>query len=174
MPTTTTTRPRAPRAGISLVGVLLGVCGIALLAIWAIPAFFEREGVTLDSVCLLLARDVRSAQNRATLLRSEAKVVFDRDGWHALGADGQPLMTTGEEHQIVRRFSSDGVFDGVTIERIDSSADGELAITAHGTIARGIELELRFRDEQRTVRIERGSGQVVVVGRDQPLLRSLK
>src|ERR1043165_8114041 len=67
---------RRARSGISLLGVLCSLCGIAVIAMVAIPAFFERERFTLDNVCELLRRDMRSAQNRAMLLRREARFVI--------------------------------------------------------------------------------------------------
>jgi hypothetical protein len=156
--------------GVSLLGVLLSLCGIAVLAIWAIPAFFERGSVTLDNLSVLLARDLRSAQNRATLLGNQAHFVFDRDGWRALDESGGPLLGEGETHEIVRRFSHDAVFDGVEIERFDFGAEGRLDITARGMVVCGGNLVLRFRDERREIQIQRGSGQVIVAGSDEPLL----
>ena len=165
---------RSPRRGVSLLAVLIGIVGVALLAIWGIPAYFAREGVTLDNVSVLLARDLRSAQNRATLLGSSARFVFDRDGWRAFDAAGAPLIGGGEEHAIERRFSSDGVFDGVVIEGLAAGAEVALEITPRGSLAQGGEIELRFLEQRRTIQILRGSGQVVVVGHDEPLVAVLR
>ena len=159
-------RTRRARSGISLLGVLFSLCGIAVVAMLAIPAFFERPDFTLDNVCDLLRRDLRSAQNRATYLHTEARFVIDADGWRALDKHGALLVGMGEDHPIVRSFSSDGVFEGVHAEQIRVGSDGGLLITNRGTTLERGELVLRFRDERRTVTIEPGAGQVLYPGSD--------
>lgn len=151
--------------------MLFSLCGIAVVAMLAIPAFFERPDFTLDNACDLLRRDLRSAQNRATYLHAEAQFVIDADGWRALDKHGALLVGMGEDHPIVRRFSSDGVFEGVHAEHIHVGSDGELLITSRGSILESGELVLRFRDEQRTVTIERGNGRVVYPGSDDDVVR---
>jgi hypothetical protein len=160
-------RTRRARSGISLLGVLFSLCGIALVAMVAIPAFFERPAFTLDNVCDLLKRDLRSAQNRATYLRAEARFVFDADGWCALDKHGALLTGMGEDQAIVRRFSVDGVFEGVSANNIHVGTDGVLLITSRGTTLERGELVLSFRGEERVVTIERGSGQVTYVGSEE-------
>jgi hypothetical protein len=167
-------RARSDRRGVSLLGVLLSLCGVALIAIWAIPTFFESGSITLDNVGMLLARDVHAAMNRATVLKAEARVEFDPDGWRALGADGAPLTAAGDSHAIERRFSVDGVFDGVAIERIDCGSGNGVLIGARGTVVQGCTLVVYFQGERRTIRIQRGSGQVIVEGRDEPLLEETR
>ena len=152
---------RSARAGISLLGVLLSLCGVAIAAMLAIPAFFERADFTLDNACQLLARDMRSAQNRAAFLHTEARFAFDADGWRVLEKNGALLGGMGQDHPIVRRFSVDGVFEGVSAEQISVGPRRELTITARGTTVERGELVLRFRNEERAVAIERGSGLVI-------------
>lgn len=161
---------RRPRAGISLLGVLFSLCGIAVVAMIAIPAFFERKSFTLDNVCELLRRDLRSAQNRATLDHTEVRFVFDNDGWRALDTRGHLLQAFGQEHPILRRFSSDGVFEGVSAKDIHIGLNQELVITTRGTTLERGDITFLFRGEQRVIEIERGSGQVVVEGREEALL----
>lgn len=157
-------RTRRARSGISLLGVLFSLCGIAVVAMLAIPAFFERPAFTLDNACDLLRRDLRSAQNRATFLHAEARFVIDADGWRALDKHGALLVGMGEDHPIVRSFSVDGVFEGVHAENIRVGTDGALSITNRGSILEPGELVLRFRDETRAVTIERGNGHVLYAG----------
>jgi len=151
--------------------VLFSLCGIAAVAMIAIPAFFERADFTLDNACDLLRRDLHSTQNRATYLRTEARFVIDSDGWRAIDKHGAPLTGMGEDHPIARSFSCDGVFEGVTAERIHVGTGGELLITSRGTTLERGELVLRFRGEERPVKIERGSGQVVYPGSEDGLMR---
>lgn len=141
-----------------------------MVAMLAIPAFFERPAFTLDNVCDLLKRDLRSAQNRATYLRAEARFVFDADGWRALDKNGELLTGMGEDHPIVRRFSSDGVFEGVSASNIHVGTDGELLITSRGTTLERGELVLHFRGVQRAITIERGGGQITYAGSEDTLM----
>jgi hypothetical protein len=142
--------------------ILVTLCGVAVVAMLAIPAFFGRHDVTLDNDCLLLIKDLRSAQNRAALFQTEANFRFDEHGWLATDAAGYPLTNTMAPIGIERRFSSDGVFEGVSIARIDCGDEDSIVFDDRGLAAEPGEVELAFRGHVRVLRIEKGSGQVTV------------
>ncbi len=155
---------RRRRSGVSLLVVLVSLCLVAIVAVLAIPRYFGRHEVTLDNACRLLTRDLRSLQNRAALEKIPARLVFDADGWQALDPSDQPIEGLGEGHAIVRRFSSDGVFEGVTLRTIEVGADSALKVDARGLVGAAGRLVFEFRGETREVAIARGSGQVLVHG----------
>lgn len=152
----------ARRSGVSLLVVLCSLFLVGLAAVIAIPAYFARHDVTLDNACRLLARDIRSLQNRAALDKVGVRVVFDRDGWRALNTSGELVSGVGESHPVDRRLSKDGVFSGVCIERFEFGADNALGIDTRGlTTERGF-LVIAFGEERRSIEIERGAGEVIV------------
>lgn len=149
--------------------MLLLLCGIALIAALAIPAYFHADGVTLDAAARVLARDLRSLQNRAALQKGTLRLVFDDDGWHALDAEGKPIAAIGETTPIARRFSVDGVFEGVTIDSVrmgdaKTPTGTELFVDSRGLTRHGGSFTMRFRDDWAHVEIERGGGSLLLSG----------
>lgn len=160
---------RSSRRGISLLAILLLLCGIALVAAVAIPTYFHADGVTLDAAAKVLARDLRSLQNRAALQKGALHLVFDADGWRALDAAGRPVAAIGEATPIERRFSHDGVFDGVRIDTIrmgggPGKRTDELLVDSRGLTQHGGVLTMRFREDWVKVEIERGGGSLLLSG----------
>ena len=155
-------RGGARRRGVSLLVVLCSLCLIACLAVLAIPLFFGRHDVTLDNACRLLTRDLRTLQNRAALEKIGVRLVFDEDGWRALDSAGRPVAGLGEDLPIARRFSHDGVFEGVRILEIECGPDSALSIDVRGLLTERGRMTLEFRGEQRGVEVERGGGHVTV------------
>jgi hypothetical protein len=155
-------RRRHPRRGVSLLTILVSLALVAAVAMVAIPAYFGSAEVTLDAAVRLLDRDVRALQNRAAVSRSAGRLVFDADGWQALALDGNTLTSVADNAPIVRRFSRDGVFEGVTIEAIDCEGDAQLEVNERGLTAETGRLTLRFGDGWRLVEIESGAGHLVV------------
>jgi Tfp pilus assembly protein FimT len=149
---------RSDRAGISLLAILISLCAVAIAAMVAIPAFFGQGHVTLDNAAHLLRKDLRSAQNRAAFLKTEAVFHFDEFGWRAALPSGEALAGPRDSNEIVRDLAGDGVFEGVWVSRVEFGDDGVLTFDARGVALEGGEVELAFGDERRTVRIERGTG----------------
>jgi len=151
-------RARSSRAGISLLAILISLCAVAIAALVAIPTFFGRGDVTLDNAAHLLRKDLRSAQNRAAFLKTEAVFRFDEYGWRASLPSGEPLAGPQDSNQILRNLDRDGVFEGVSVTRIEFGDDGALTFDSRGIALEGGEVELAFRKERRTIRVETGTG----------------
>jgi len=149
---------RSDRAGISLLAILISLCGVAIAALVAIPAFFGRSDVTLDNAAHLLRKDVRSTQNRAGYLRTEAALHFTEHGWRASLPSGEPLAGPLDVDEIDRDLTGDGVFEGVLVTRMDFGDDHALTFDARGIPVEGGEVELSFRSHKRIVRVEAGTG----------------
>jgi hypothetical protein len=156
------TRSR-PRAGVSLFSILLSLCAIGLLALVAIPSYFARHDVTLDSACKLLLRDLRAAQNRTALSQGEALFTFSADGWRVTTPDGRVLTRHGSKDPLERKLGRDAVFEGVRLENVDFAGSTYLQIDERGLARQGGTLEMTFRGERRFVSIDRGTGVGVVL-----------
>ncbi len=153
---------RTASAGVSLVVVLLALLVLGLIAVVAIPGYFDRHDVTLDNACRLLAHDLRKLQNRAALDKQPIRMAFDSDGWRALNPKDELVGGIGETVPIHRRFEGEGVFAGVVVESVELGEDQMLTIDARGLVSEHGEVELSFRGERRVLRIHRGSGDVAV------------
>ncbi len=140
---------------------------ISLAALLAIPAFYGRPEVTLDRAALLLARDLRLAQNDAVRTRRDVIFEFlpDGAGYAPHFIDGEPLQNPVGKGAMERVYGRDAVFEGVRISRLQL-AEGRRAIRfdrlgfAHGAGA----IELSFQDHSCLVHVEESSGLVTVQG----------
>lgn len=167
MQSTTPTPPTANR-GISLGGVIASLAVVALLAGVVIPIFFGRHAVTLDNAAVLLARDLRSVQNRAAHLGQPTTLRFDTDGWRAFDVFGQPLTRFASSERIERRLDADAVFEGVTLEEIAFGDGDEVHFDAAGRPDRGGSLEVVYRGERRLLRLSQDEGRVQLEGLERP------
>ncbi len=164
------TTGRPARAGISLLAILITLCAIAVAALVAIPAFFGRTDVTLDNACRLLVKDLRSAQNRAAFLKTEAVFAFNENGWVATNRLGGPLSRANAPDELARDLARDGVFEGVRIRRIDFGEDRSLVFSERGVALEAGEVELVFRGDVRVVRVEVGTGLATIFDGEHMIL----
>lgn len=161
---TVTSAPRSRSLGFSLGGIIATLAVVALIAGVSIPAFFARHAVTLDNAAILLARDLRSVQNRAAHLGQATTLRFDPLGWRAFDASGQPLNRFGGTEPIERRLDADAVFEGVTIESLHMGDRAQVVFDAAGRPDRGGSLEVVYRGQRRLVRVSPTNGRVSVEG----------
>jgi prepilin-type N-terminal cleavage/methylation domain-containing protein len=149
---------------VCVLVILSAVAGIA------VPAFFTRPTVTLDNACQLLAKDIRIAQNWAAFQHIPIRVEFreDGDGYHVVDATGTPLPNPYEDGTFGRRFSSDGVFEGVSVTRFVSGEAGALVFNALGMVEEGGHVVLSFRGDARILTFESGVGNLRVLGGREP------
>ena len=165
MPTTKrSTASPLRRAGIGLGGVIASLAAVALIAGVAIPIFFARHGVTLDNAAILLARDLRSVQNRAAHLGQTTTLRFDANGWRAFDAQGRPLKRFASEELIERRLDADAVFEGVTLEAMRFGAESAVRFDASGRPDHGGSLDVVYRGERRRLELSPLDGRVVLEG----------
>ncbi len=154
------------RRAFTIVELLLVLSLITLTAAVSIWAYFSRPEITLENAALLLARDVRLAQNRSTLLRRPVSLVFHANG------DGYRIVDGSEEasephlqlDRVERRYSRDAVFEGVSILRNGLAREGRLVFPGgSGKEPAGI-LTLDYRGESRAVELEAGTGRILLRG----------
>ena len=154
----------ARRAGVSLGGVIASLAVVALVAGVAIPTFFARHGVTLDNAAILLARDLRSVQNRAAHLGQPTTLRFDTHGWRAFDVHDRPLTRFASEELIERRLDADAVFEGVTLESLAFGGDDAVRFDAAGRPDVGGSLEIVYRGEHRRLQLAPADGRVAIEG----------
>lgn len=157
-------------SGFSLLELVLVLALVAVVAAWAIPAFYARPSVTLDNAALLLARDLRSAQNRAAARRAPVEVRFfeDGDGYEAVDAYGRHLPDPGGGGAFVRRYSRDAVFEGVRLANLDGTLAHPVRYDARGFAEEDARLVVTYGGASRQVSLEGGTGLVEIDGLDEP------
>jgi prepilin-type N-terminal cleavage/methylation domain-containing protein len=153
--------------GFTILELLVALALISLVAGLAVPAFFERDGVTLDNACEILMKDLRLAQNRAAFRRTEIRVEFshDGDGYRILDPGGQPIQHPYAFGDFGRRFSADAVFEGVRLIDVDCGGDDALVWMPDGTVDGAATIVVAFGNHSRVVHVSEERGEISVVGR---------
>ena len=158
------------RGGFTIVHLSIILAGLTAIASLAIPKWFGRDVVTLDSAAILLARDLYEVQNRAAFQRSALNVVFfaDGSGYEVQDADGRPVRATIGNGPFRRIYSRDGVFRGVRIAEPPKVDDATLRFGRRGFLMDGGRIVLTFGGHSRTVRMDERTGRIDVVGLKRP------
>jgi len=158
---------RAGAHGFTILELLLVLSVVTITAAISIWAYFSRPEVTLDNAALLLARDMRIAQNRAVLLRHPVYLVFYKEG------DGYRIVDDREEssfsrqgfERVERRFGRDAIFEGVKILHLGLAAGDRIVFPCDGGEPSSGRLVLSYGNETRTLEIENGTGRILLSGR---------
>jgi len=144
----------------------MAVVAISLVAAVVIPAFFRDANVTLENASVLLARDLRAAQNRSAYMGEPSTFVFraDGDGYEVRDPDGELILNPRTGHEFVRRYSIDGVFRGVRIEQVEAGGDRTIEFDDLGLALESARVTLTFDEGQRVVLLEEGNGRLTILG----------
>ncbi len=123
-------RPQRPasrlRGGFTMLHLVLVLVVLSALAAIGIPMFFERPHVTLENGAVLLAEDLRAAQNRAAFSREPLflRMLPDGDGYEVVTRTGKPIDDPRTGRPFLRRYSIDGVFEGLVITDYSTGPEG--------------------------------------------------
>ncbi len=154
------------RRAFTILELLLVILVISLFAAVTIPAFFERAEVSLENASILLAQDLRAAQNRSAYLGEESLFHFHRagDGYWVSDRAGELVENPATAESFVRSYSADGVFHGVRIANVDAGADRVFTIDGEGRPVENARITLTYGEDSRTLAVEKGSGRVTILG----------
>ena len=152
--------------GFTVLELLVTLFVISVLAAIAIPAFFGRPEVTLENASVLLAHDLRTAQNRSAYLAEPCRFVFDDDGdgYRVLNLRGDVILNPATGQPFVRRYSVDAVFSGVIVEGVECGGDRAIAYDEHGRVLEGARVTLEFRGHRRILVVDDAKGAVTIEG----------
>ncbi len=152
---------RKRSGGFTLLELLIALALISFVASIAIPAYFNRDEVTLENAATLLARDLRSAQNRAAYLSEAIEFTFDtsRPGYRVWTRGRSSAEDPGTYE---RRYERDAIFEGVELETSGFEDSPELVFNATGRLESAGSVTLRYRGHVRVVEVEAPSGRIVI------------
>lgn len=156
------------RGGFTILELLIALMLIAIVASLAVPAWFDRSEVTLENACVLLARDLRLAQNRAAVMGEETVVEFSADGtgYTVFGPWGKVITHPRTRRPFHRDYSADGVFEDVRVDSVELGQGFRISFTPGGQARNGGRIVLRFGDERRAVCVETETGEIAIEGSD--------
>ena len=154
------------KGGFTLLELLIALVLISVIAALAIPAYFGRSEITLENAAILLAKDLRAAQNRSAFMAEETivELLEDGDGYRMVDSLGKPVDNPRDNMAFERRYSIDAVFRGVSIVADDLGSNGRLSFNERGEPDEPMQLTLRFGDDERTVRVEPPYGEIHLIG----------
>ena len=150
--------------GFSLLGLILWLVGLSTVAAIAVPMFFERSIVTLENGAILLASDLRAAQNRAAY---SGQVLFmrffeDGDGYEVVDQSSEPITDPRTGRPFVRHYSIDGVFEGVRIGELQLNDGRTLVFSKTGETSSPLRCVLEFEGDKRHLVAARKTGIVTI------------
>jgi Tfp pilus assembly protein FimT len=161
----------APRSssGISIAHIASFLAVVALFSCIAIPLFFGQPKVTLDSAAILLAQDLRLAQNEAVLASQTTSLALDEngDGYAIEYSSGRVLANPVGGEDLRRVYSFDAIFRGVQIEAVKDSAS-LVSFSRDGFSLNGASFRLEYGDETRLVHVAKGNGEISIDGLHSP------
>ena len=143
---------------------------ITVTSVIAIPAYYSRPAITLDSASRLLARDLRYCQNEAVMRGTSTRAIFEEfgDGYKLETARSMPLPNPVGGGNLVRVYSRNATFEGVRITTIAGISVPVVRFDRDGFCLDEARIELHYKDEVRTVHIDQGSGLLTIHGLDSP------
>ena len=136
-----------------------------LIAAVAIPAYFSQSDVTLESAAVLLAKDLRAAQNRAAYTGDATRMEFlpDGDGYLVFDGEGRPVDNPRNELPFERRYSIDAVFRGVRITDVELGERTALQFDGRGDPDGPIRVTLQFDGDERVVTLVPPYGEIELI-----------
>lgn len=152
--------------GFTILELVIALAVVSIVAAVAVPAYFERSEVTLENASILLAADLRAAQNRAAYMGEPCVFVFDpeQNAYEVLDEFGTLLRNPGTREPFVRGYALDGVFQGVHIEEARFGDDAELTFDRRGMPEEDGFVVLSFRGDRRVLHLTSGTGALRIEG----------
>jgi prepilin-type N-terminal cleavage/methylation domain-containing protein len=163
-------RSRDQRAGFSILELAIALALITVAAAIAIPLVYSRPAITLDNAAVLLARDLRAAQNEAVHRRADVYVHFfaDGTGYRVFDEGGRAIANPTGAGDLVRRYTADAVFEGVRLVSVETGPRKLARFTPDGLAVRGGVVVLEYQGDRRILTLHEGSGLVEITGLERP------
>jgi prepilin-type N-terminal cleavage/methylation domain-containing protein len=158
--------PTRAGRGFTILELILTLVLISVVAAFAVQTYFGRGEVTLESASVLLARDLRTAQNRSAYLGEPVRIEFldEGDGYRAVAPDGEVIHNPCTDDAFVRRYSIDGVFEGVKILSVAFEGGQVVEYDSRGQVRSGGSIVLGFGGDRRELQVAPRTGRITILG----------
>jgi prepilin-type N-terminal cleavage/methylation domain-containing protein len=151
---------RLERRGFTLPELVLTLTVIALVAAFAISAFFSQSDMTLHNALRLLEDDIREIQARSARLRIPVDIVFEPsgDGYHTEDRKAPDPKRSHLFPLASRSYGCDAVFEGVRILRLDLKGADRISFDATGLPLVSGSIVIGYRSEARVLQVATDHG----------------
>jgi type II secretory pathway pseudopilin PulG len=160
------------RAGFTILELVIALALTIIVATLAVPAWFDREEVTLNNAVKLLAQDLRDAQDRAAYGHKAIEVRFfeSGDGYRIVDASGQQMAAPVGGGPFERIYSRDAVFRGVSIAFVDMNGTRNLHFDDRGFALEEGAVHVHYKNGTRVLRIHSYTGLIEIDGLGEPCI----
>lgn len=152
------------RRGFTILELALCLALVSLVAMLAVPSYFAQTDVTLENAAVLLAQDLRAAQNRAAVRGVGMALFFDEGGagyrCYELGPNRLPKGPPVFE----RSYGCDAVFEGVAVTALEASPQRSIEYDRNGAPSQAAAVKLEFEGESRLIHVHFGTGLISIEG----------
>lgn len=156
--------PRRLATGLNILDLAIVMAIVTVLTGIAIPVFYSQPKITLDHASILLANDLRYAQNEAAICGEATTLTFaeNGDGYSVNYKSGRPVANPVGGLDLVRQYSVDAIFRGVSLAVVEGERTQHF--DRHGFALGDVVIEMRYEGDTRTLRMKKGSGLVHIRG----------
>jgi prepilin-type N-terminal cleavage/methylation domain-containing protein len=154
------------RPGFTILELLLALLVISIVAAITIPAYFSQPSITLENASVLMAHDLRTAQNRSAYLAEPCRFQFldEGEGYRVVDETGVLIENPATLEDFIRIYPEDGVFRGVKVLEVEAGGDRTIAYDESGRATEKARVTLEFEGEVRVLLVEKGSGRIKILG----------
>lgn len=158
--------PPMKRKGFTILELLITLVVIACLASLAIPAFFSRPEVTLENAAVLLAKDLRTAQNRCAYEAEPCRFEFLEGGrgYRVVDLRGELVEHPATLQPFLRDYAEDAVFEGVEVADFAIREGDAIRYDARGYCETEARITLSFMGDVRTLILSAERGRIRILG----------
>lgn len=161
----TKTNSKRTASGLTIAHLASFLAVVGIFSCLAIPYFFSQPKITLDSATILLAQDLRLAQNEAVLASQTTSLVVDSDGdgYAITYPSGEVIPNPVGGGDLHRSYSYDAIFRGVQIQPVKDSPL-KISFSRDGFSLNGVSFRLKYEGETRLVHVAEGNGEISIEG----------
>lgn len=151
-------------SGLNILDLAVVMAIVTVLTGIAIPVFYSQPRVTLDHASILLANDLRYAQNEAAISGQMTHLLLDAkgDGYSVRYKNGNSVANPVGGGELRRQYSVDAIFRGVSLKLVEG--DSTVSFDRNGFALDALTVSLHYQEDSRVLRMALGSGLVEIQG----------
>lgn len=157
-------KPLTKRSGFTLFELLIVISVLSIWSAFTIAQHFEEPDITLESAAVLVAKDLRTAQDRSAYLGEPARFELNPDGYRLVDRRGRVVRHPRSQEPFHREWTMDAVFDGIQVEGLEPGESRAIEIDRSGGVRSSEVITLSFRGEERSIKLYSATSRIVILG----------